>query len=468
MTQASAEADPLSAANVTLIEPRRMLSVVDCVAILVGIVVGSAVFETPALVAANAGSAGNVILFWVLGGVISMFGALCWAELGSTYPNAGGDYHYLTRAWGPDLGFLYAWARMMVIQTGSIALIAFVFGDYATQILEIGPYSSALYAAGAVVILTVLHMIGVRLSAAGQRWLTAAQLVGLVLLIGAAFLLAPAAAQATTPLRPVTSGSFGLAMVFVLLTYGGWNEAAFVSGELRNPRRNMLRVLVASIAIITTLYVLLNVVMLQRLGLEGMAGSRAVAADLMRLAAGERGAVLVSLLVVACALASIYAMIFTGARSAFALGRDFPLFARLGHWRAGGSVPANALLVQGLIILVLIAFGAMRRSGFEAMVDYTAPVFWLFFLITTLSLIRLRQQKSAARPAFRVPLYPVTPLLFAAVCAYLLYSSVMYTGLGSFFGLATVAAGIPLLMIARRRRRDASSVQSVRGTNAQP
>lgn len=432
-------------------EPRPSLSVVDCVSILIGIVVGSAVFETPALVAANAGSAGNVILFWILGGVISMLGALCWAELGSTYPHAGGDYHYLSKAWGSNIGFLYAWARMTVIQTGSIALIAFVFGDYATQVLHLGEHSAALYAAGAVVLLTLMHLVGVRFSATGQQFLTATQIAGLLLLIGAAFLLAPAAAQVTTPLRSVSPGSLGLAMVFVLLTYGGWNEAAFVSAELHNPKKNMLRVLVTSIAIITALYLVLNIAMLQRLGLEGMAESRAVAADLMRLAAGERGAVLVSLLVVACALASIWAMIFTGARSVFALGRDFPLFARLGRWRSGGEVPANALVVQAVIILILIAFGAMRRSGFEAMVDYTAPVFWLFFLITTLSLIRLRRIDADAKRNFSVPLYPLTPLLFAAVCGYLLYSSIVYTGLGSFFGLAMVALGVPVLLLSRRR-----------------
>jgi amino acid transporter len=429
--------------------PRRALTVTDGVAFVVGIIIGSAIFETPSLVAANSGSAGSIIVVWTLGALISTIGALCYAELASTYPDCGGDYYYLTRAYGRDLGFLYAWARMTVIQTGSIALIAFVFGDYASQMFRLGPHSSALYAGGAAVILTLLHLLGIHLSRAGQRWLTAGQTLGLVVLIVGGFFLGVERAPAPQALSP---GSFGLALVLVLLTYGGWNEAAFVSAELNEPRRDMVRVMLISIAIVGATYIAVNLVMLHQLGLERMARSEAVAADLMREMVGERGAVALSLLVVLCTLASINAMIFTCARTTYALGRDFRLFALLGKWRGERSVPANALLLQGGIILLLVLFGALTRDGFKTMVDYTAPVFWLFFLLTTLSLIRLRRKERQPRP-FEVPLYPATPIVFAVICAYLLYSSVVYTGFGALVGLAVVASGVPLLALSRLRER---------------
>lgn len=429
--------------------PRPLLSVTDGVAIVVGIVIGSAIFETPALVAKNTGSATNILLVWVLGAAVSVVGALCYAELASTYPNAGGDYHYLRRAWGRNVAFLYGWARMTVIQTGSIALIAFVFGDYASQICSLGEHSSAIYAGAGVVALTAVHLAGVHSSRHGWRWMTGAQTAGLLLLIAVAAFFLEAGELSAEPQAGMTAGSFGLAMVFVLLSYGGWNEAAFVSAELTNPRRDVIRVLLVSIGLIAAIYILLNAVMIYGLGTAGMARSEAVAADLMRLVAGEKGAVLVSLLVVACALASIHAMIFTGARTAYALGRDFHLLSPLGRWRAGGSVPATALIVQAAIILLLIVFGAIRRKGFETMVDYSAPVFWLFFLLATVSLIRLRRIDPAPRP-FAVPLYPLTPIFFAMICAYLLYSSVMYTGIGALVGLAVVATGIPVLLLSRR------------------
>ena len=429
--------------------PRPALTVSDGVAFVVGIIIGSAIFETPALVAANSGTAAAVIIVWTLGAVISILGAFCYAELASTYPDCGGDYYYLTRAYGRHVGFLYAWARTTVIQTGSIALIAFVFGDYASQLFRLGRHSAAIYAAAAVATLTLMHLVGVNLSRSGQKWLTAAQTIGLLALIVGGFMAGGHQPQPASP-TALAPGSFGLALVLVLLTYGGWNEAAFVSAELNNPRRDMVRVMMISIAIVGATYILVNLVLLQRLGLERMARSEAVAADLMRLVAGQRGAIAVSLLVVTCTLASINAMIFTGARTTYALGRDFRLFSRLGRWRGEGSVPANALLLQGGVILLLIAFGALTRNGFKTMVDYTAPVFWLFFLLTTLSLIRLRRKEPQKRP-FEVPLYPLTPIVFAAICAYLLYSSIMYTGFGALVGLAVVVTGVPLLLVERRR-----------------
>ncbi|HEX6176978.1 MAG TPA: amino acid permease [Thermoanaerobaculia bacterium] len=430
--------------------PRPILTVADGTAIIVGIVIGSAIFETPGLVAANTGSPAMLFTAWTLGAVVSVIGALCYAELASAYPDAGGDYHYLHRAFGPNLSFLYGWARMTVIQTGSIALIAFVFGDYASQIYSFGGYSAAMYAAAAVIVLTLIHLAGIHSSRQGQRWITAAQMIGLFLLIAAGALVGGSDPATPIATADTSRASFGLAMVFVLLTYGGWNEAAFVSAELKNPRRDVLRVLLLSIGIIAATYLLFNAVVLYRLGFDGMVRSEAVAASVMRLVAGERGAILVSLLVVACALASIHAMIFTGARTSYALGRDFPLLGGLGRWRAGGSVPANALIVQAAIIALLITFGAATRKGFQTMVDYSAPVFWLFFLLTTLSLIRLRRKDPSPRP-FAVPLYPVTPIVFAVICAYMLYSSIMYTGFGSTVGLAVVATGIPVLLLSRRK-----------------
>lgn len=429
--------------------PRRALTVGDGVAFVVGIIIGSAIFETPAFVAASSASPGNVVRVWVLGALISMIGALCYAELASAYPDSGGDYHYLSRAYDNRLGFLYAWARMTVIQTGSIALIAFVFGDYASQLLRLGPHSAAIYAASAVTVLTAFQLVGVNLSRNGQRWLTAAQITGLLAVILGGFFAGADQPRPASPAAP-PEGSLGHALVFVLLTYGGWNEAAFVSAELNNPRRDVVRVMMISIAIVGTVYLIVNLVLLQRLGLESMASSEAVAADLMRFVAGERGAFALSLLVVTCSLASMHGMIFTGARTTYALGRDFRLFSRLGKWRGEGSVPANAILLQGAIVLLLVGVGALTRNGFQTMVDYTAPVFWLFFLLTTLSLIRLRRKDPRRRP-FEVPLYPVTPIVFAAICAYLLYSSLVYTGFGALVGLGVLATGVPLLLAARPR-----------------
>jgi amino acid transporter len=431
--------------------PKPALAFVDAVAIIVGIVIGAGIFQTPSLVAANVGSGGAALLAWFVGGGMSLVGALCYAELATAYPHAGGNYHYLQRAFGKDLSFLFAWARMTVIQTGSIALLAFVFGDYASQLFRLGDYSPSLYAALAVAILTGLNIIGVQQGKSAQVWFTAAEVLGLLLvaIVGLAFTWN---STPTVPAEPTTQTALGSAMIFVLLSYGGWNEAAYISAELRNVRRNMVRSLLWSIGIITGSYLLINWAYIQGLGLSGMAASEAVAADLMRRAVGEPGAVFISLLIAISTFGSINATIFTGARTNYALGQDFSLFTFLGRWRERANTPMNALLVQGAIALALVLLGTLTRDGFETMVDYTAPVFWFFFLLTGVSLFILRVREPEVPRPFRVPLYPLTPILFCFICGYLLYSSIAYTGIGALVGVAVVVAGAPVLLWSRRRQ----------------
>ena len=434
-------------------QPEPVLELRDAIGLIVGIVVGAGIFKTPSLVAANAGGAWTMLAAWLLGGIVSLIGALCYAELATAYPHAGGDYHFLTRAYGRKLSFLFAWARFAVITTGSIALLAFVFGDYCTRLYPLGEQSSALYAALIVIVLTAVNIAGVKFGAATQNWLTVLEVLGLLAVAAAGFVVEPAAAVAAVP-GGADPGppAFGLCMVFVLLTYGGWNEAAYISAELKDGRRNMLRALLWSMLILTALYLLVNFAYLRGLGLAGMARSQVVAADLLQQAWGGAGARLISVMIAVSALTSINATIIVGARSNYALGCDWPLFGFLGRWNARTGSPAEALLLQGVVALALIGFGAFMRQGFETMVAYTAPVFWLFFLLTGLALFVLRwREPQHARP-FRVPLYPLLPLAFCASSAWLLYSSLAYTGLGALAGVAVLAAGVPLLALAARQR----------------
>jgi basic amino acid/polyamine antiporter, APA family len=429
-------------------EPLPTLSLKDAVAMTVGIVVGAGIFRSPPLVAANVSSESTVLLVWLTGGVVSLIGALCYAELTATYPHTGGDYHYLTRAYGKPISFLFVWSRVTVIQTGSVAILAFVFGDYASQLMRLGEYSPSIYAALLVVILTGLNVLGVRHGTRAQNYLTVIEVSSLLLIIVAGLLLieSPASVQVAATTQ-TSSGAIGLAMVFVLLTYGGWNEAAYLSAET-SARRDVGRALLLSLGIVTGLYLLVNWAYLRGLGLSGVAGSNAVAADLMQRAVGPRGAVFVSFLVAISAATSANATVFTGARTNYAFGRDFPIFRFLGRWHKPANTPSNALLVQGVIALVLVMIGSLTRRGFETLVEFTAPVFWFFFFMAGLSLIVLRiREPNVARP-FRVPLYPLPPLLFCASCIYMLQASIAYTGIGALIGVAVLALGLPIFWFA--------------------
>ena len=432
----------------TIAEPKPALGIFDAIAVIVGIVVGAGIFRTPSVVASNVADSSMFLYAWMLGGVVSLIGALCYAELTTTFPSAGGDYHFLTRAFGKRLAFLFAWARMSVIQTGSIAVLAFIVGDYLAQIFSIGTFSPALYAAVVVVVLTGINIIGLSFGTAAQRLLITLEVIGILTVLAAGFFFAPAEGTLPAAASAATErgNSLGLAMVFVLLTFGGWNEAAYISAELRAGRRGMAKVLVISIVAITAIYILVNLAFLNALGLEGVAGSSAVGGDLMQVTFGEGGVVVIGLIVSVAALTSVNATIFTGARTNYALGRDFRIFSALGKWNAQTSSPVNAFIVQGAIALALIALGWLTRKGFETIVEYTAPVFWFFLLLVGLSLFILRKKEPEQVRPFPVPLYPLTPLIFCLTSAYLLYSSLVYTGVGALVGVAVLGLGVLLLL----------------------
>jgi amino acid transporter len=238
-------------------------------------------------------------------------------------------------------------------------------------------------------------------------------------------------------------------MVFVLLTYGGWSETVYVSAELKDAPRRLGRIVVSGLALVTLLYLLANLAFLRALGMAGMAASDAVAAEVMRRATGESGAVVISLLVSIAALTSANATAITGARTNCALGRSFPALRWLGFWDTDRDTPGNALIVQSFVALLLVIGGAFARDGFQLVVEYTAPVFWLFMLLIGLSLFILRVRDPAADRPVRVPLFPVLPAIFCLTNAYLLYSSLAYTGVGAIAGVAVLATGLLLLLFLR-------------------
>lgn len=439
-------------------QPRTLLSLPDGIFLMVGMVIGVGIFKAPSMVAGNTTGTFEFLGAWLLGGLVSLCGALVYAELASRYPHTGGEYSFLTRGLGRGTAFLFAWSRMTVIQTGAIAAVAFVFGDYASEILRLGEKSSAVWAAIGIAALTLLNLLGTPQTKTLQKVMEIVLISSLVLVALASILFS----GTPPPPKPPAEGahlSFGLAMIFVLLTYGGWNEAAYIAGEVRDARRNMTRILIWGIVAVTALYMLVNVGYLAALGVGGIAQSNAVAADAMRLIAGDSGAILVALIVCISALTTMNAAIFTGARTTYAMGQDYRLFTSLGNWRESGSTPANAHIVQGLVSLALVVVGSFTPDGFNAMVAYTSPVFWTFFLLTGVTLFVFRFRGGEA-PVFKVPLYPIIPLIFIATCGYMLWSSIDYIRnpvFGPKFGdmvlagLVIMGAGIPLYWLARKK-----------------
>ena len=434
----------------------RLLHPLSAIALIVGIVIGAGIFKTPSLVAGISGDAGWALVLWLAGALISIVGALCYAELCTTYPNAGGDYHFLHRAFGRNISFIYGWSRATIINTGSIALLAFVFGDYMSTLLNLGAYSSAIWALLIVVFLTAVNLAGIHASSRMQNWLTVTEIVGLLAVVVAGFWVdAPSSGAIQWFAQAPAPAQWGLCLVFVLLTFGGWNESAYISAELKGGPRTMVWVILASMVTLTVIYLLVNTALLLGLGLSGLSQSKTAAGDLLGIAFGPFAQKSLGLFVAIAALTSINATMFVGARTNFAVGTDWKALRKLGQWQMDIGSPKPALLMQAIISIGLIALGTQEADGFSAMVEFTAPVFWGFLFMVGLSVIWLRQKDAQATRPFKVPLYPILPLIFCAVCAWLTYSSITYaiSQKAIHVSMWLIASGVLALLILRAREK---------------
>jgi APA family basic amino acid/polyamine antiporter len=470
----------------------------DVVSIMIGIVVGVSIYEIPPFMLQNVSGPGTALAVWALCGLLSLVGAFCLAELASTYPHSGGDYVYLTRAFGPWLGFQFGWFQLAAIRTANIAMMGFVFADYAASIWGIAEEQRWLWTAGAVVVLSLLNLLGVVFGKGTQNVLTLAKVIGLggILVAGFGWPQPHAVAQTSAP--PGTP-SLASALVVVFLAYGGWNDAAFVAAEVRGGPRAIARALIVGTAAITVLYVLINAAFLWGLGFERASQSKAIAAELLAGPLDERGKQAMSVLVMISALGAINGMLFSGSRVYATMGVDHPVFAWLGRSRPRMQAPWAALLAQTAICLVMIglvgtesgrslidrvlAFVRLppahweRHGGFEILMAFTTPIFWLFFFLTSLSLFVLRRRDPDRPRPFAVPLYPVLPLIFCGICAYMIYAGITYVqqklnllgGLLAVVGLLAIT-GLLLYRVSRRmlRRRDASLALPVKPSVFRP
>ena len=409
-------------------QPQSLLGPVGAVALIVGIVIGAGIFKTPSMVASISGDVGWILVIWIVGAMVSILVALCYAELCTAYPHVGGDYHFIHGAFGRRTSFLYAWSRAVIINPGSIALLSFVFGDYFTKFWPLGEHSNAVWACAIVVILTLVNIYGLKTSARVQMLLTIFEILGLIIVITAGF-ASPVASTLPPSLYFSVHPSWpdlGLGLVFVLLTFGGWNESAYVSAELKGGSGTMVRVILTSMGILTAIYLLVNVALLYGLGLGGLSNTRTAASDIVGISFGAWAQKVLALFIAIAALTSINATMVVGARSSFAMARDWLTLSPLGHWKSERGSPTRAYLLQTLISLGLIVLGTQEADGFTAMVEFTAPVFWGFLCLVGLSLFLLRKRDPHRARPFKVPLYPITPALFSIACAYLTYSSLGY------------------------------------------
>ncbi len=399
--------------------PRKQLTVFDGTCIIVGIIIGAGIYETAPTVASSVGSAPATLGIWLAGGLLALAGSLCYADLATAFPKQGGDYIYLSKAYGPGTGFLFGWSQLLVIRPCDIALMAFVFARYAGQIFRFAHCGRA-YAVAAILMLTVLNVLGVRQGKWTQNILTMVKILGLAAIFFAA-ILAPHQAQSTVPDQP-KQGGLQLAFILVLFTYGGWNEVAYVAAEMKHPKRNILRTLMIGTLSVTVIYFLVNLAFLRTLGYAGVAASEAVATDTVAAVFPRYASRLIAVLICVSSLGALNGLVFTGARISYALGQDHLLFRFLGRWKSATTGPMRALMIQGALSLLI----ALVAGSFINTILYTAPVVWLFFLGTVLSLFILRKKKASVFGSTGLIRARLIPVVFCVTCVFMLFNCISY------------------------------------------
>jgi APA family basic amino acid/polyamine antiporter len=433
----------------------RRLGLFDATMLVIGGIVGAGIFLNPAVVAQRVPTPGLALGVWVLGGIVALAGALCFAELGARKPHAGGGYVYLRDAFGPLPAFLYGWTQLLVINSGGIAAVAVTFARYVTALGGWSTATSTPIAVGAIVLLSGVNYFGIRPGAIVQNVFTVLKMLALAGLIVAGFVLA--APEITVAAPPAELGStgvvraIGVALIPVLFAYGGWQSTNFVAEELKNPTRDLPRALILGVIGVVVTYVLANAVYLRVLGLDGLAASSAPAFDVMERLAGRTGSTVITVGIIISTFGFLNLAVLASPRMYQAMAADGVFVRAAATLHPRHRVPATALVIQAAWAILLLS-----TKTYEQLLDYVVFADWIFFGLVGATVVYLRIREGDADLAFRTPGYPWVPVFFVATAGFTVVSTVASNVGDAALGALLMAAGIPAFLIWRARERQRS------------
>ncbi|MDR3388706.1 MAG: amino acid permease [Rudaea sp.] len=425
----------------------RRLGVWDASMIVVGGVIGSGIFLTPATIARNTGSSAEQLLAWAIGGVIALIGALCYAELGARRPAAGGGYVYLREAFGLIVAFVYGWNLLVVNHSGAIAAVATVFVNYAGAAIGVTPADPRPYAVGTIVFLTGINWFGIRAGALTQNILTVLKLIAISALIVIG-LVARGAPPPVTPPAPMSPFALIGVLMPVLFSYGGWYYVNDIAGEIRDPQRNLPRSLVFGMLLVAACYLLANMAYLAVLGHDGLAASQAPAADLMRRVLGEPGARLIAAGIAISTLGFCNISVIGAARVFQVMGADGVFFRSAGYLHPRWRSPNVALALLAVWSCALALTGT-----FDQLLRYSTVGDWFGMAAVIATLFWYHHARSTEAVSFKVPLYPLLPLVFLVVVLWVVAVTAWDSPRDAGMGLLITLAGLPVFWFWRWRSR---------------
>jgi len=432
----------------------RRLGLFDATMLVMGGIIGAGIFVNPAEVARHVDTPFLIVGVWLLGGLVALAGALVYAELAARRPALGGQYAYLRDAFGPMPAFLYGWSLLLVIQSGGMAAVAITFARYFIDLTQLGLSESAV-AAVALILLTAINCLGVRVGSNLQSSLMVLKILAIAALVVGVWWFAPAHADLARPDRSEFEGlgllaAIGAAMTPVMFAYGGWQTSSFVAAEMRDPRRDLARGLLLGVAGVVVAYTGVAFVCLYALGPAGLAQSATPATNAMRLALGDRGAALIALGIAVSTLGFLSQGMLTTPRVYFAMAEDGLFFRKIAAVSRRTHAPVAAIMLQGAAALAIALSGTYGQ-----ILSYVVSVDFIWFGLTGAALFVFRRRDPGKDGGFRAPGHPITTGLFVAACALVIVATVISNPINSLIGFAIVFAGIPACRYWQRRKAQA-------------
>ena len=423
---------------------KRVLSLLDATMINAGGIIGSGIFMVPAAVAMFTGSASLFFMVWIAGGIVSLFGALSVAELGAAMPRAGGQYVYLSEAYGPVWGYLYGWSAIAVINTASIAAVGVAFSEYLRFFFPITDISIKGIAVATIVLLTIINILDVKSGARFQNLFTISKLGAIFGIIILGLVMEGGSNQNLSPFFSDQSftelvGPLGLAMVSVLWTFDGWIFITYVAGEVKNPGRNIPLSLIFCMLIVVSIYLLLNYVLIYTLGFTGMNGSDLVVSDAASVFLGNKGAAIVTLIILISLIGANNGFVLTSARINYAMAKDKLFFHQASQIHPRFKSPANALIIQCVWACLLTFTGT-----FNQLITYIIFASWIFYGMSAGAVIILRNKKPDMERPYKTPVYPWIPIIFILFAIFLTINTIMEAPRDAAIGAGIILAGLPM------------------------
>ncbi len=428
-------------------ELKKSLGLIDGISLLIGITIGSAIFATPQIIASYSDSFFNIILLWIVVTFFVFIGSLIYAELGSRFPNTGGEYIYINKAFGPFWGFIFGWSQLLIIRTSPAAGISLITANYIGYFIEMNQFQKNIVAITIIIIFGIINIIGVERASTYNKFSSVVKTVGIVvftfaglMIFGGDFSNLPESINSTQNLGPI--GNAVAAIILVLFSYLGWDRVGYVAGEMKNPKDIIPRTMFYGIGTIAIIYLSANLLYHTVMGLEGVRNSNIVASDTASILFGNVGASIVSMIVIISATGSINGTMMSASRLYYAMAKDGLLFSWFNHIHPSFKTPTHSIIahcIWGIVLLVV-------RQNFETIVSGMVFTILIFYIVTTLALFKFRKL-NIGQGGYRVPLYPLLPLVYLIGLIVLVSLRLFYQFNLSIQDLSFVLTGVPIYFL---------------------